>query len=154
MAGVAFTTSTQHPGDTHRRTLRKAWLACPQHADPGLEYRVGVTLDGMSTVDQTLASRLHDEAVLAAQDEQWQPLLDQLAAAAKGRDDLSAEVAGQLAEMWFAHPGARIGHELIAAGLLILAGVTDPGAVAKAVRVGYERGKGTRHGYEPTDATD
>ena len=131
-----------------------AWLAYPQRADPGLEYRVGVTLDGMSTVDQTLASRLHGEAVLAAQDEQWQPLLDQLAAAAKGRDDLSAEVAGQLAEMWFAQPDARIGHELIAAGLLILAGVTDRGAVVKAVRVGYERGKGTHHGYEPTDATD
>ena len=131
-----------------------AWLAYPQRADPGLEYRVGVTLDGMSTVDQTLASRLHGEAVLAAQDEQWQPLLDQLAAAAEGRDDLSAEVAGQLAEIWFAQPDARIGHELIAAGLLILAGVTDRGAVVKAVRVGYERGKGTRHGYEPTDATD
>jgi hypothetical protein len=108
----------------------------------------------MSTVDQTLASWLHGEAVVAAQDERWQPLLDRLAAAAKGGDDLRAEIAGQLAETWFAQPDARIGHELIAAGLLILAGVTDRGAVAKAVRVGYERGKGTPHGYEPTDATD
>jgi hypothetical protein len=107
----------------------------------------------MSTVDQTLASRLHGEALLAAQDERWQPLLDRLAAAAKGRDDLRAEVAGQLAETWFTQPDARIGPELIAAGLLILAGITDRGAVAEAVRIGYERSKGTGHGYEPTDAT-
>jgi hypothetical protein len=108
----------------------------------------------MSTMDQTLASRLHGEAVLAAQDERWQPLVDRLAAAAESGDGLRAEVAGQLAETWFTQPDARIGHELIAAGLLILAGVTDRGAVTEAVRVGYVRGKGARHGYEPTDATD
>ena len=115
---------------------------------------VGVTLDDMSTADQTYASRLHGEALLAAQDERWQPLLERLATAAEGRDDLRAEVAGQLARTWFAQPDARIGHELIAAGLLILAGVTDRGAVAEAVRVGYERGKGSLQGYGPTDATD
>ena len=52
-----------------------------------------------------------------------------------------------------ASPEARIGHELIAAGLLILAAVTDRGVVAEAVRVGYERGKGSLQGYDPTDAT-
>ena len=114
----------------------------------------GVTLDDMSTADQAHASRLHGEALLAAQDERWQPLLERLAMAAEGRDDLRAEVAGQLAGTWFAQPDARIGHELIAAGLLILAGVTDRGAVAEAVRVGYERGKVSLQGYDPTDATD
>ena len=113
-----------------------------------------VTLDGMSKVDQTLASRLHGEALLAAQDERWQPLLDRLAAGAEGRDDLRAKVAGQLAGTWFTQPDARIGHELIAAGLLILAGVTDRDALAEAVRVGYEGGKGSLQGYDPTDATD
>ena len=54
---------------------------------------------------------------------------------------------------WFAQPDARIGHELIAAGLLILAGVTDRGVVADALRVSYERGKGSLQGYDPTDAT-
>jgi hypothetical protein len=34
-----------------------------------------------------------------------------------------------------------------------LAGVTDRGAVAEAVRLGYERGKGSLQGYDPTDAT-
>jgi hypothetical protein len=52
-----------------------------------------------------------------------------------------------------AHPEGRQGHELIAAGLLILAGVTDRGTVAEAVRLGYERGKGSLQGYDPTDAT-
>ena len=105
----------------------------------------------MSKVDQTLASRLHGEALLAARDERWQLLLDRLAAGAEGRPDLRAEVAGQLAGTWFAQPDARIGHELIAAGLLILAGVTDRDALAEAVRVGYE---GSLQGYDPTDATD
>ena len=107
----------------------------------------------MSTEDQTRASALHAEALLAAQSETFQPLLDHLAAAADGNDDLRAEVAGQLAGTWFAQPDARIGHELIAAGLLILAGVTDHGAVAEAVRVGYERAKRSLQGYDPTDAT-
>jgi hypothetical protein len=108
----------------------------------------------MSTAEQTHASWLHGEALLAAQDDRWQPLLDRLAAAAEGRDDLRAEVAGQLAGEWFAESDARIGHELVAAGLLILAGVTDRAAVAEAVRVGYEHGKGSLQGYQPTDATD
>jgi hypothetical protein len=45
------------------------------------------------------------------------------------------------------------GHELVAAGLLILAGVTDRDQLQQAVRVGYERGKGSLRGYDPTDAT-
>jgi hypothetical protein len=32
-----------------------------------------------------------------------------------------------------------------------LAGVTDRGLVAGAMRVGYERGKGSLQGYDPTD---
>ena len=112
-----------------------------------------MTLDGMSTDDQTRASALTGEALLVAQDESLQPLLDRLAAAAEGRDDIRAEVAGILAGDWLAQPEGRIGHELIAAGLLILAGVTDRGVVADAARVGYERGKGSLQGYDPTDAT-
>ena len=107
----------------------------------------------MSTDDERCASALTGEALIAAQDESLQPLLDRLAAAAEGQDGIRAEVAGVLAGNWFAHPEGRIGHELIAAGLLILAGVTDRGAVAEAVRVGYERGKGSLQGYDPTDAT-
>ncbi len=114
---------------------------------------VGVTLDSMSTDDQRLSSALTGEALLAAQDESFQPLLDRLAAAAEGQDGLRAEVAGELAGDWFAHPEGRQGHELIAAGLLILAGATDRGLVADAMRVGYERRKSSLQGYDPTDAT-
>jgi hypothetical protein len=107
----------------------------------------------MSTADQALASELHGLALLLAQDERLQPLLDRLAEVAAGRDDVRTETAGELAGDWFAQPEGRMGHELIAAGLLILAGVTDRGAVAEAVRVGYERGKEKLQGYSPTDAT-
>jgi hypothetical protein len=45
------------------------------------------TLDLMSTRDQPLASELHGTALLLAQDERLQPLLEQLAAVAAGRDE-------------------------------------------------------------------
>ena len=106
----------------------------------------------MSTEDQRHASALTGEALLAAQSDTFQPLLEHLAAVAEGEDGIRAEVAGNLAGDWFAHPEGRMGHELIAAGLLILAGVTDRGVVADAARVGYERGKDKLQGYDPTDA--
>jgi hypothetical protein len=72
----------------------------------------------MSTKDEAHGSRLMGEALLAAQDESLQPLLDRLAAAAEGEDGIRAEVAGILAGDWLAHPEGRQGHELIAAGLV------------------------------------
>ena len=104
----------------------------------------------MSTRDQTLASEIHGEALRLAQDERLQPLLEQLAAVAAGRDDLRTEVAGILAGKWWSRPTAHQGHELIAAGLLILVGVTDREEVQRWLRVGYERGKGSLEGYDPS----
>jgi hypothetical protein len=86
--------------------------------------------------------------LLAAQDDRMQPLLDRLAEVAEGRDDLRAEVAGTLPGTWFAQPDGRLGHELIAAGLLILAALPTVAWFAGAVRVGYERGKGSLEGYD------
>ena len=97
----------------------------------------------MSTPDQKLASEIHGTALLLAQDERLQPLLEQLAQATAGRDDLRTEEAGVLAGSWFAQPGRHLGHELIAAGLLILVGVTDSDQLQEAVRVGFERGRGS-----------
>ena len=77
-------------------------------------------------------------------------MLDRLAAAAEGRDDIRAEVAGTLAGTWFADTDRHHGYELIAAGLLILAGITDRGEVGRWTRVGYERGRGTLAGYDPS----
>jgi hypothetical protein len=95
----------------------------------------------MSTADQTLAAEIHGTALLLAQDERLQPLLDELLHAAAGRDDLRTQEAGVIAGSWFAGPGRHVGHKLIAAGLLILAGVTDRDQLQEAVRVGFERGR-------------
>ena len=86
----------------------------------------------------------------AAQDESLQPLLVRLAGLADGRDDVRTETAGVLAGYWFSAPGRHIGHELIAAGLLILAGITDRDQLEAAVRAGYERGRGSLEGYDPS----
>jgi hypothetical protein len=61
-----------------------------------------------------------------------------------------ARTAGILAGLWFVSPGRRLGHELVAAGLVILAGVTDRDQLEQAGRVGYERGRGSLQGYDPT----
>ena len=55
---------------------------------------------------------------------------------ANGHDDTRVEVAGTIAGAWFASP--RQGHELIAAGLLLIAGPVDGDALLRAVRTGYE----------------
>lgn len=48
------------------------------------------------------------------------------------------------------NPMATLGRELIAAGLLILAGVTDRREVERWTRVGCERGRGSLAGYDPS----
>jgi hypothetical protein len=48
-----------------------------------------------------------------------------------------------------ASPATHHWHELIAAGLLLLAGVVDGDQLIKAVETGYERGKGSLEGYDP-----
>jgi hypothetical protein len=78
----------------------------------------------MSTEDQILSSELHGEALLTAKRPELQPLIDHLREAAEGRDDIRTECAGVLAGSWFAG-AARRGEDLIAAGLLMLAGPVD-----------------------------
>lgn len=75
----------------------------------------------MSTKDQTLSAKLHGEALLTARRPELQPLIDHLREVAQGRDDIRIECAGVIAGSWFAS-GVRRGEELIAAGLLMLAG--------------------------------
>jgi hypothetical protein len=53
-----------------------------------------------------------------------------------------------------ANPASHQGYELIAAGLLLIAGPVDGDHLIEAVRAGYEHGKGSLKGYDPTDATD
>ena len=90
----------------------------------------------MSTKDQALSAALHGEALLAAQDASMQPLLDRLAALSNGHDDARLETAGRIAGRWFAAMDSAAGHELIAAGLLILAGPFDGDRLAGGLRRG------------------
>src|SRR5918993_1424228 len=90
----------------------------------------------MSTKDQALSAALHGEALLAAQDPTMQPLLDRLAALPNGHDDARLETAGRIAGGWFGAMDSDAGHELIAAGLLILAGPFDGDRLAGGLRRG------------------
>jgi hypothetical protein len=78
----------------------------------------------MSTKDQTLSADLHGEALLAAKRPELQPLINRLREVAQGRDDIRTECAGVIAGSWFAD-AARRGEDLVAAGLLMLAGHVD-----------------------------
>ena len=100
----------------------------------------------MSTKDQTLSAELHGEALLTAKRSQLQPLIDHLREVAQGRDDIRTECAGIIAGSWFADT-ARRGEELIAAGLLMLAGHVDLDELGHWVRVGWERRRGASNPY-------
>jgi hypothetical protein len=78
----------------------------------------------MSTKDQILSSELHGEALVAVKRPELQPLIDHLCETAQGRDDTRTDCAGVIAGAWLASK-ARRGEELIAAGLLMLAGPVD-----------------------------
>jgi hypothetical protein len=100
----------------------------------------------MSTKDQTLSAALHGEALLTARRPELQPLIDHLREFARGRDDIRTECAGTIAGSWFSSP-VRRGEDLIAAGLLMLAGHVDLDELDKSVRVGWERRRGASNPY-------
>jgi hypothetical protein len=100
----------------------------------------------MSTADQTLSAAFHGEALLTAQRPELQPLIDHLAEMAQGRDDIRVECAVVIAGSWFAS-AARRGEDLIAAGLLLLAGHVDLDELDRWVRVGWERRRGASNPY-------
>ena len=69
-------------------------------------------------------------------------MIDHLREVAKGGDDIRTECAGTIAGAWFSTP-IRRGEELVAAGLLMLAGYVilmntcGYGSVGSAKRVNY-----------------
>jgi hypothetical protein len=103
----------------------------------------------MSTRNQTLSAAIHREALLTAQRPELQPLIDHLAEVAQGRNDIRTECAGVIAGSWVAG-AARRGEDLIAAGLLMLAGHVDLDELDKSVRAGWERRRGSTIPYGPT----
>jgi hypothetical protein len=68
---------------------------------------------------------------------------------ARGRDGIRVERAGVIAGSWFSSKERR-GEELIAAGLLLLAGHADLDELDKWMRVGWERRRGAsvEYGFE------
>ena len=92
----------------------------------------------MSTKDQTLSSALHGEALLVAKRPELQPLIDHLRDVAQGRDDIRTECAGVLPVPGLGAIGRR-GEDLIAAGLLMLAGHVDQQELDRWGRAGWER---------------
>jgi hypothetical protein len=103
----------------------------------------------MSTKGQTITAALHGEALLAAKRPEVQPLIDHLREVAQGRDDIRIECAGTIAGSWFSSTALR-GEDLIAAGLLMLAGPVDLDELDRWIRVGWERRRGATVPYGPT----
>jgi hypothetical protein len=97
--------------------------------------------------DQTLSSGpLMGGVLLTAKRPELQPLIEHLREAAQGRDDIRVECAGTIAGSWFAS-GARRGEELVAAGLLMLAGHVDLDELDRWMRIGWERRRGASRPY-------
>ena len=72
-------------------------------------------------------------------------LIAELHEMAGGRDDILAEAAGIEAGAWYVWPATHAGYELVAAGMLIMAGghegkPLDYDELERWTRVGYERG--------------
>jgi hypothetical protein len=106
----------------------------------------------MSTPDQLLSVALHGTAMCyAAERRDFAESIAELREMAAGRDDILAETAGIEAGAWYAWPSTHVGHELVAAGMLIMAGGHDGkpldfDELERWTRVGYERGMRSRKG--------
>jgi hypothetical protein len=114
-----------------------------------LQSNTYANLGSMSTKDQLLSSALHGQALLLAQRPELKPLIAELREAAQGRDDIRVECAGTIAGWWFGSPATTYAHDLIAAGLLLLAGPVDGDRLEEWVQEGYERNRRSWRSYEP-----
>ena len=103
----------------------------------------------MSTADQILSAALHGEALLRVDQPEIHALIAELAEIAQGRDDIRTECAGTLAGGWFASPATAYAEELIAAGLLLLAGPVDGDQVTERVLEGFQRRRQASATYDP-----
>jgi hypothetical protein len=106
----------------------------------------------MSTKNQLLFSALHGTAMrYAAERRDLAESIAELRELADDHDEVLAEAAGIEAGSWFAWPSTHVGHELVAAGMLIMAGghdgePLDSDELERWTRVGYERGMRFRKG--------
>jgi hypothetical protein len=103
---------------------------------------------------QPEAARRHNRTCIRYLRYEYQNLdasIAELRELAGGRYDILAEAAGITAGSWYAWPSTHVGHELVAAGMLIMAGghdgkPLDYDELERWTRVGYERGMRSRKG--------
>jgi len=95
------------------------------------------------------SSALHGEALRRADRPEIRTLVAELAEIAQGRDDIRTECAGTIAGGWFASPATSYAEELIAAGLLLLAGPVDGDTIIERVREGFQRRRQASASYDP-----
>ena len=106
----------------------------------------------MATEDQLVYSALHGTAMrYAAERRNLEDSIEELREIADGHDEVLAEAAGITAGSWCAWPTTHVGYELVAAGMLIMAGghegkPLDFEALERWTRVGFERGTRFRKG--------
>jgi hypothetical protein len=106
----------------------------------------------MSTAGQLLGAELHGTAMrFAAEKRNLAESIAELREMAAGRDDILAEAAGVEVGYWYAWQSIHAGYELVAAGMLIMAGghegnPLDYDELERWTRVGYERGMRSRKG--------
>src|SRR5512132_2174835 len=106
----------------------------------------------MATEDQLLYSALHGTAMrYAAERRNLAESIAELREIADGHDEVLAEAAGITAGSWYAWPSTHVGHDLVAAGMLIMAGghegkPLDFEALERWTLVGFERGTRFRKG--------
>jgi hypothetical protein len=82
--------------------------------------------DTLEHQDQLLYSDLHGTAMrYAAERRNLAESIAELRELADGCDHVLAEAAGITAEYWYANPATHLGHELVAAGMLIMAAGHD-----------------------------
>ena len=106
----------------------------------------------MATEDELLYSALHGTAMrYAAERRDLAESIAELHQIADGHDEVLAEAAGITAGSWYAWPSTHVGHELVAAGMLIMAGghdgkPLDYEELERSMRVGFARGTRFRKG--------
>jgi hypothetical protein len=106
----------------------------------------------VGTKDQLLYSALHGTAMrCAAERRDLAESIAELRQIADGHDEVLAEAAGITAGSWYAWPSTHVGHELVAAGMLIMAAGHDGkpldfDELERCTRVGFERGTRFRKG--------
>lgn len=100
----------------------------------------------VATRDNLRMSELHGTAMRRAVEHgDVDAAVAELRQLADGRNDLLAQVAGLIAGGWAATPAWFMGHELIAAGLLIEAGVSlDYSELTRWTEEGRRRGLAAR----------